>query len=269
MVPANSTMSAVSKFLPMQKSSARQARPIRFGIVGNKSALVERVVQAIQEQILSERLAVGTKLPPEREFADRLGVSRTVVREAVAVLAANGLLETRHGVGTTVRAVSHEDVVKPLNLFLRTWGQNVSFDHLHQVRSLLEVENAGLAAEQASEEDVKDLRRIVAEMETAKDDPLLFAAKDSDFHRRLAQTTHNPLLTLLLDSIQDLMVEVREMVAVESGLIERVMPAHIELLKCVEQRDAKRAQQTMRDHLLAALEVQKKAALSASKQRRR
>jgi GntR family transcriptional repressor for pyruvate dehydrogenase complex len=253
----------------MRKSPPQRAPAIRFGIIGNKSALVDRVVHSIQEQILSERLAVGTKLPPEREFADRLGVSRTVVREAVAVLAANGLLETRHGVGTTVRAVSREDVVKPLNLFLRTWRQNVNLEHLHQVRSLLEVENAGLAAEQASEEDIQDLRRIVAEMVAAKDDPVLFAARDSDFHRRLAQTTHNPLLTLLLDSIHDLMVEVRELVAMESGLVERVMPAHIEMLECVEMRDARRARQTMRAHLLAALDVQKRAALSASKQRRR
>jgi GntR family transcriptional repressor for pyruvate dehydrogenase complex len=262
-------MSLGQRHARMQKIPARRVRPIRFGSVGNKSALVDRVVQSIKEQILSERLAVGTKLPPEREFADSLGVSRTVVREAVAVLAANGLLETRHGVGTTVRAVSREDVVKPLNLFLRTWGQDVSLEHLHQVRSLLEVENAGLAAEQASEEDIQDLRRIVSEMQAATEDPVLFAVRDSDFHRRLAQTTHNPLLTLLLDSIQDLMVEVREMVAMEKGLVERVMPAHIELLECVEMRDAKRAQQTMRAHLLAALEVQKKAALSASKQRRR
>jgi GntR family transcriptional repressor for pyruvate dehydrogenase complex len=253
----------------MRKSPAQKVPRIRFGIVGNKSALVDRVVQSIQEQILSERLAVGTKLPPEREFADRLGVSRTVVREAVAVLAANGLLETRHGVGTTVRAVSREDVVKPLNLLLRTWGQDVSLEHLHQVRSLLEVENAGLAAEQASEEDIQDLRRIVAEMESVTDDPVLFAARDSDFHRRLAQTTHNPLLTLLLDSIHDLMVEVRELVAMETGLVERVMPAHIEMLECVEMRDARRARQTMRAHLLAALDVQKRAALSASKGRRR
>jgi GntR family transcriptional regulator, transcriptional repressor for pyruvate dehydrogenase complex len=217
------------------------------------------VVQSIQEQILSERLAVGTKLPPEREFAERLGVSRTVVREAVRVLVATGLLETRHGVGTTVRALTHDEVVKPLNLFLRTWGQEVSLAHLHQVRSLLEVENAGLAAEQASEEDIIDLRRIVEAMEAAKDDPKLFALRDSDFHRRLAQTTHNPLLTLLLDSIHDLMVGIRELVARESGLVERVMPAHIEVFEAVVARDGRRARQTMRAHLLAALEVQKKA----------
>jgi GntR family transcriptional activator of glc operon len=85
----------------------------------------------------------------------------------VRVLAAKGLLETTHGVGTTVRALTREEMVAPLNLFLRSWGRDVSLNHLHQVRSLLEVENIGLAAEQASEEDIQDLRRILEEMEEA------------------------------------------------------------------------------------------------------
>jgi GntR family transcriptional repressor for pyruvate dehydrogenase complex len=250
----------------MKKPAVQKTRKVRFGMVGNKGALVDRVVQVIQDRILSERLAVGTKLPPEREFAVSLGVSRTVVREAVRVLAASGLLETTHGIGTTVRALSREEVVKPLNLFLRSWGRDVSLNHLHQVRSLLEVENIGLAAEQASDEDIQDLRRILAEMENAKENPALFAMKDTEFHRRLAQTTHNPLLTLLLDSIHDLMVEIRDLVANESGLVERVLPAHAEMLNCIEKRDAKGARQVMREHLIAALEVQKKAILSPSKQ---
>jgi len=248
----------------MTNSALKRAPKFRFGTVGNKSALVDRVVHKIQEQILSERLVVGTKLPPEREFAEQLGVSRTVLREAVRVLSAKGLLETTHGVGTTVRALTREEMVAPLNLFLRSWGRDVSLNHLHQVRSLLEVENIGLAAEQATEEDIQDLRRILEEMEAAKGSPLLFAAKDSEFHRRLAQTAHNPLLTLLLDSIHDLMVGIRELVARESGLVERVMPAHNEMLDCIVLRDAKRARQAMRAHLLAALDVQKKAVLSAS-----
>jgi GntR family transcriptional regulator, transcriptional repressor for pyruvate dehydrogenase complex len=247
----------------MPRPVVQKVRRVRFGVVGNKSALVDRVVHAIQEQILSEHLAVGTKLPPEREFAVSLGVSRTVVREAVRVLAASGLLETSHGIGTTVRALSREEVVRPLNLFLRSWGRDVSLIHLHQVRSLLEVENIGLAAEHASEDDIKDLRRILEEMEAAKEDPVRFAVKDSDFHRRLAQTTHNPLLTLLLDSIHDLMVEIRELVAKESGLVERVMPAHVEMLDCIEKRDARRARRAMREHLAAALDVQKRAILSS------
>ncbi len=248
----------------MVRTSLKQAPKLRFAAIGNKSALVDRVVRSIQDQILSERLLVGTKLPPEREFAERLGVSRTVVREAVRVLAAKGLLETSHGVGTTVRALTREEAVKPLNLFLRLMGRDISLDHLHQVRSLIEIENTRLAAEQASEQDIEDLQRILVEMDAAKDDSALFAAKDTEFHRRLAETTHNPLLILLLDSIQDLMIEVRKLVAKEDGLVKRVMPAHAAILDSIRTRDVKKARQIMREHLLAALDIQKQAILSSS-----
>ena len=250
----------------MTKSTVKPVPRLRFAAVGNKSDLVDRVVRSIQDQILSERLPVGTKLPPERAFAERLGVSRTVIREAMRVLAAKGLLETSHGVGTTVRALTREEAVKPLNLFLRSMGQNISLNHLYQVRSLIEVENTRVAVEQASEKDIEDLQRILTEMDAAKDDSELFAAKDTEFHRRLAETTHNPLLMLLLDSIEDLMVEVRKLVAKESGLVERVIPAHTALLDSIRARDVARARQVMRDHLRAALDIQKQAILSSSKQ---
>lgn len=245
--------------------SLKSAPKIRFASVGNKSALVDRVVRSIEDQILSGRLPVGMKLPPEREFAERLGVSRTVFREAMRVLAAKGLLETSHGVGTTVKALTREDAVKPLNLFLRSLGREISLDHLHQVRSLIEVENTRLAAERGSENDLNDLQRILTEMEAAKDNPEVFASKDTEFHRRLAETTHNPLLILLLDSIADLMIEVRKLVAKEDGLVSRVMPAHAAVLECIRARDETKAQQIMREHLLVALDIQKHAILSISR----
>lgn len=250
----------------MPRTPVKSAPKLRFTPVGNKSALVDRVVQSIQDQILSDRLPVGTKLPPERELAERLGVSRTVVREAVRVLAAKGLLVTSHGVGTTVRALTREEAVKPLNLFLRSTGRDISLDHLHQVRSLIEMENTRLAAEQASEKDIEDLQRILVEMDAARNNAELFAAKDTEFHRRLAETTHNPLLILLLDSIQDLMADVRKFVARDDDLVERVMPAHTAILDSIKRRDAKKAGQTMREHLMAALDIQTKTVLSSLKQ---
>jgi len=239
----------------------RKPPAARFRVLGNKDGLVTRVVQAIQGQILGGRLAVGTKLPPEREFAEQLGVSRTVVREAVRILVTKGLLDTRHGIGTMVRAVTREEVVRPMTLFLRTCGREVSSEQLHQVRSILEVENAGLAAEQASDADIEDLRRTCAEMESAAADPQLFAVKDDEFHRRLAQTTHNPLLILLLDSIRDLMAEVRTLVAREHGLFERVMPTHMRILECVAARDARGARRAMSEHLVTALSIQNELVL--------
>lgn len=228
----------------------------RFKVIGRKDGLVDRVVHAIEEQVLTGRLAVGTRLPPEREFSEQLGVSRPVVREAVRILTTRGLLETRHGIGTTVRAISRADIVKPLTLFLRSRGEEVRLQHLHQVRSILEVENAGLAAEQGAGTDIGDLGRICSEMEAAAADAREFARKDTEFHQRLSATTHNPLLMLLLDSIHDLMSEVRTLVGAQEGLFERVMPTHVRILEAVATHDAAAAREAMREHLEIALAIQ-------------
>jgi GntR family transcriptional repressor for pyruvate dehydrogenase complex len=236
--------------------SVKRGAKSRFKVIGRKDGLVDRVVHAIEEQILTGRLAIGARLPPEREFSEQLCVSRPVVREAVRILTTRGLLETRHGIGTTVRAVSRAEVVEPLTLFLRRSGQDISIQQLHQVRSILEVENAALAADQRTEEDLNDLTRICQEMEASVTDPAQFALKDSEFHRRLSETTHNPLMILLLDSIRDMLAEVRALVGNRAGLFERVMPTHRQILEAVAAHDVDRARAAMREHLQIALVIQ-------------
>ena len=233
------------------------ARKPDFRILRHKDDLVERVVQKIQKQVLDGRLPVGSRLPSEREFAERLGVSRTVLREAVRILGTKGLLETRHGIGTTVRAMTSEAVVKPMTLFFRSFNQEISLDDLHQVRSILEGETASLAARQGTDQDVAELRQLCADMQAAARDPEAFAQKDAEFHRRLGQTTHNPLITLLLDSIRDLIAEVRTRVASDPGLYDRVMPGHLRILDAVAARDPQRACEAMMEHLTTALAIQK------------
>jgi GntR family transcriptional repressor for pyruvate dehydrogenase complex len=234
-----------------------QHRRPRFASVGQKDDLVDRVVQAIERQILDGRLPPGTRLPPEREFSISLRVSRPVVREAVRILVTRGLLETRHGIGTKVRAISHEEIVKPLTLFLQTCGQEVNIGHLYQVRSILEVENAAMAARQATDADLADLVRICCEMESAASDPPEFALKDSEFHRRLSETTHNPLMILLLDSIQTMMSEVRILVSKQPDLFDRVMPTHLQIVERIKSRDPDGARLAMREHVGIALIIQR------------
>jgi GntR family transcriptional regulator, transcriptional repressor for pyruvate dehydrogenase complex len=229
----------------------------RFRVIGRKDGLVARVIQAIEDQILDGRLEAGTRLPPEREFAESLAVSRPVVREAVRTLVTKGLLETRHGIGTTVKAITRDEVTLPLTLYLRTCGQEVNIEHLHQVRSILEVANAGLAAAQRTEADIVELTRLCDEMQSAADDAEQFAIKDSEFHWQLIHTTHNPLMMLLLDSVQKMTAEVRTMVGRQPHLFDRVMPTHIRILECVAAQDPDGARAAMREHLDNALAVQR------------
>jgi GntR family transcriptional repressor for pyruvate dehydrogenase complex len=235
----------------------QKKRIVRFRKVGRKEGLADVVVRAIQEQIFDGRLVIGSLLPSQEELAERLGVSRPVVREAIRSLVAKGMLDSRQGVGTVVRAVTHEQITAPLSLFLRTCGQEVNLEHLHEVRSILEVGNASLAAEHRSEADVEDLVRIRNEMKAAADNAEVFAELDSEFHIRVSQATQNPLLTLLLGSIQKMMAEVRVLVSRQPDLFDRVMPTHISLLNCIMTQDSAGARAAMREHLQIALEIQK------------
>jgi DNA-binding FadR family transcriptional regulator len=221
-----------------------------FRTVGSKERLVDRVVNEVERLIFEGELEPETRLPPERDLAEQLGVSRTVVREAVHILVTKGLLETKPGVGTVVRQVTREQVVGPLNLYLRAQSAGeVSFTDLHQVRSILEVEIAGIAALQATTEDIENLRQIATSMEAAQDDPGILAARDADFHSALAKTTHNPLLIVLVASIRDLLQEYIALVTPYVDPRRDNLRLHFKLLERVEARDAAGARQAMRENL--------------------
>lgn len=231
-------------------------KKLRFSSIGNRDGLVDRVVHAIEAQILDGRLAVGTKLPPERIFSEVLGVSRPVVREAVRILTARGQLQTQHGVGTTVRSIGCTEIVKPVTLFLRSRGESIDIKHLHQVRSILEVEGAGLAAEHRTSDDIERLMTICASMEAEAADPAKFSFHDYEFHRSLSEAAHNPLLSLLLDTVHEMMAEVRTLISNAPGLFERVMPTHRLLVEAIAAAEAAAARQAMRDHLTIAIAIQ-------------
>lgn len=221
-----------------------------FRAVGSKERLVDRVVNELEELIISGQLEPDTKLPPERDLADQLGVSRTVLREAVRILVTKGLLETQAGKGTTVRKITREQVVEPLSLLLRNHtGGEISFEQLYQVRTILEVEIAGLAASQATDADIAQLQQIVAGMEMAQKDVVTLAARDADFHSALARMTHNPLLAILVDSIRDLLQEYIARVTPYLDPSQENLPLHQKLLERIEARDVEGTRQAMRENL--------------------
>jgi DNA-binding FadR family transcriptional regulator len=221
-----------------------------FRTIGSKERLVDRVVDELEQLIVTGQLEPETRLPAERDLADQLGVSRTVIREASRILVTKGLLEIRPGVGTLVRQITNEQIVEPLNLLLRSRsGGEVSFDHLHQVRSILEIEIAGLAAAHATNEDIARLKQIMAAMEAAQDDPDQLAIHDADFHSAIAQITHNPLLAILVDSIRDLLQEYIALVTRYLDPRQENLPLHYRLLERIEARDVEGARQAMDENL--------------------
>ena len=225
-----------------------------FRTIGYKERLVDRVVDEIQEMIIAGTLETGMKLPSERELSEQIGVSRTVVREATKILDARGLLELRPGVGTFVREINGQQISGSLTMLLDTKG--ITLQNLHEVRMILEVEIAGTAASEATEEEIAHLESVLSDLEKAVRDPEAFAEGDAAFHHALAELSHNPLMVMLLDSISDLMRDIRVSVSNYPELFQTAVPAHREILTGVRAKDPSRARGAMRHHLEDARKLQ-------------
>jgi GntR family transcriptional regulator, transcriptional repressor for pyruvate dehydrogenase complex len=224
-----------------------------FRTIGAKERLVDRVVGELERLIVSGELEPGAKLPPERELAEQIGVSRTVLREAVRILVTKGLLATKHGVGTVVQSASSDQFVESMSLLMKT--QNLTLDNLHQVRVMLEVENAGMAAQLATAGDLEALQSALLALEGARD-PKEIAEKDAEFHNMLALATHNPLIVILLDSIAGMLWEIRLALGKYPDLATGGLPDHRRIFNAVIAKDTGRARHAMQDHLNHARKIQ-------------
>jgi GntR family transcriptional regulator, transcriptional repressor for pyruvate dehydrogenase complex len=218
-----------------------------FEQVDRAPRLSDKVADLLLETILSKRLKSGDRLPSERELGEQFGVSRTVVREAVRALAGKGILEVRSGSGLRVAAVGATTVLESMALYLR--ASEIDFDKVHEVRSLLEVHLAGLAAERATTDDfarlaeAHDLMASEVNVDAA-------AHHDLEFHRRIAAATHNELFLILLDSIRSALIEIRRS-NLSTGSSPATLTQHRAILAAIEKGDAKAASSAMAAHLKA------------------
>ena len=212
------------------------------------SRLYEQIVQQVEDSILKGQLKPGDQLPAERDLAQRFGVSRTAVREAVKILSEKGLVEAYSGRGTFVTNGSSQAIRQSLDLMIRINRQEGSAN-LAELRLVLEPGIAGLAAVRIEEPLMSTMREAVAVMERNLHDPDAYVEADLDFHLALAEAAGNPLILSLLDAIVVLLREERSRIFNVDGGPERGQFHHKRILAAVEQHDAERSREAMRAHL--------------------
>jgi len=200
--------------------------------------------------VLSGDVKPGDRLPPERELVARLGVSRTVVREALNALESRGLIEITQGRGAVVTNDNTSAVREALGLLLR--GRSQTLWHLLEVRKILEVEIAGFAAGRAAPEDVDDMRSALEKMRAKIDVPGGFVDADLEFYALLARTTRNPVLLATIEPIGELLRASRRVTGSNPANARRALDEHESILERVEARDHEGARREMRAHLMAA-----------------
>jgi GntR family transcriptional repressor for pyruvate dehydrogenase complex len=212
------------------------------------SRLYEQIVQQIEESVLNGSLKPGDQLPAERELAQRLGVSRTAVREAVKTLREKGLVEAYSGRGTFITNGTSQAARQSFDLMVKV-GQQEGSPHLAELRLILEPGIAALAAVRAKEDDLSGMRDAVAVMDRSQRDPGAYIEADLDFHLALAEAAANPLILSLIDSIVGLLREQRIKIFNVEGGPQRGQFHHKRILEAVERHDAEMARSAMRAHL--------------------
>jgi GntR family transcriptional repressor for pyruvate dehydrogenase complex len=208
-----------------------------------------RVVERLQGLILGKKLEPGSKLPPERQLCEQLGVSRTVLREAMKHLSALGLVEEITGRGTFVSRPNLDAVRRSLQICLG-WHAQAVLENLVELRRLIEVEIAGLAAVHATEEEIEEFKQNLRDMEGILDGNVTrFMNLDLEFHSGLARATHNELFVMLFDAIAGAMVGIWEKMHNDPEERKHGIQYHQKILSAIEKRNPDEARRAVRENI--------------------
>jgi len=222
----------------------------------NRDSLADQVGQHLLAMIREQALKPGDHLPSEAALAERFGVSRPVIREALTHLKSLGIIGTRSGKPAVVRAVDSRLPAIFFATSLTLDGAEVT--DLLEVRRGLEVQSAALAAERATPADVRKLRALTKGMKghLERFEIPAFVDLDVEFHLFIARATRNNLLVHLIEAIRG---PLRESVLV--GLTSRataeevlhVQRMHVQIVDAIAARDPLGASRAMADHFDRAL----------------
>lgn len=231
-------------------TSSPRFRKVNTGRVSD--AIVDQVKTAIREG----KLAPGDRLPPERELTKMFGVSRVAVRDALRLLEASGLIEVKVGAagGAVVTIPGSNEIAESISnmlLIRSTTPQEVT-----EARLVLETGVIRLACERADETDIADLDEICDRASLLLASEAEYdVALSAEFHSRLAAATHNEAITALIASLhQPLEESLREARDVDPAMGRIGTEEHRELVRAIEARDAGKAEDIMRRHLLRTAE---------------
>jgi GntR family transcriptional regulator, transcriptional repressor for pyruvate dehydrogenase complex len=229
--------------------STQMDNDLLMGVVERPPKTWVRVADRLQTLILGRKLQPGAKLPPERVLCEEFGVSRTVLREAIKHLSAQGLVEEITGRGTFVSKPNLEAVKKSLQICLG-WHAQAVLENLVELRRLIEVEIAGLASTHATKDEIRNLRLNVSQMQSLTDGNInRFVKLDLEFHSLLARATHNELFVMLFDAISSALVGTLEKIHQDDEERKRGVRYHKRILAAIEHRKPDEARRAVRENI--------------------
>ncbi|MHB1315778.1 MAG: FadR/GntR family transcriptional regulator [Christensenellales bacterium] len=213
-----------------------------------KTRLYEEIVKQMQGLIKNGTLKPGDKLPPERELALSLNVSRTAIREALRSLEMMGFIESKVGEGTYIRQITMNNVIDPFFSILSQDEKLIL--ELYEVRFVLDVEIARLAAKRITPEKIEKIQQALNLMEAEVESGGKGIKGDDAFHAELANATENQVMIDIIRMCSDILSTARQATLDIPGHNLRALADHKGIFEAVQAGDEIKAANAMREHLI-------------------
>jgi GntR family transcriptional repressor for pyruvate dehydrogenase complex len=210
----------------------------------------EQVIEQIKNMIIDGTLKKGDKLPSERDLVEHLQVSRTSIREALRALQIIGLVECRQGEGNYIRESFENSLFEPLSMMFML--QESDPREIIELRKIIEVETAALAAERVSDEELEDMKNLVNALKGSKDENISVKI-DKGFHYEIAKASKNFLVLSMLNAVSSLIdsfiKDARKEILKDEKNVEILSKQHEDVYEALKKHDSLAAAAAMKKHL--------------------
>ncbi|TFB08929.1 FadR family transcriptional regulator [Candidatus Atribacteria bacterium MT.SAG.1] len=216
--------------------------------------LYESAIEQIMSLIKNNKLKPGDKLPPERELAEKLSISRNSLREAFRVLESRGIIKSKPGGGRYIREIRKNGYSNTENIILSL--EKSSILELLEAREMFEIKIAEIAAQRATVEDIELIEKALNKMseeEELKDNKK--TESDTEFHLAIAAASHNFVFVNIIKLHLDLLKETREKTWQIPGRREEQREEHQAIFQAIKEHNSKKAEEDMLKHLRNIREI--------------
>jgi GntR family transcriptional repressor for pyruvate dehydrogenase complex len=217
----------------------------------------EEVVSRLREMIQDGELSPGDRLPPERDLAKLLGVSRPTLRAGIRSLTTVGILQSKQGAGTFVAEAQESPTLDTSALRLLSALHGFTSDEMFEARLALEMSIAALAAERANSEQMAQLAEEVTGMYASLDKPEQYLVHDMQFHQTIAAASGNRILTALMNMVATILFDYRSKTVKRATDLKASAQQHHNIYRAIREHDQEAARQAMRLHLLETQKAQR------------
>lgn len=216
-----------------------------------QNTITRQIIHQIHTAIIAGKLAPGDKLPSENDLVKQFGISKQTLRESLRALEHMGLIESRKGTGGGSFIIEVDAAITKLGLLNYFYFKNLSIKDLSMVRKLIEPFTARSAAQTMSDEDITGLEKLNTgarkHIESKNYNGAM--ANLTAFHIKIAEQTNNPLIVLLMEFTEDILVDYKQVFKMGFDDINDILGAHEKICTAIKKRDKYLASKEMLAHI--------------------